>query len=190
MNKQEVRQLYKTKRMQLTKAEQNHFDDLILVNFQSLSLPQVHIVHTYLANERNKEIETNRLLNDLKCRNPEIKVAIPRVNQTTQCLEHIELNDDVVIKPGKWGIPEPVNGKMIAEEKIDLIIVPLLAFDTNGHRVGYGKGYYDKFLSLCRPGALKIGLSYFEALDRISDTEQFDIPLNYCITPQRVYEFG
>jgi len=78
----------------------------------------------------------------------------------------------------------------VSESEIDLIFVPLLAFDETGNRVGYGKGFYDKFLTKCRPDAIKVGLSYFEAIDRISDSEQFDIPLNYCITPQRIYEFG
>jgi 5-formyltetrahydrofolate cyclo-ligase len=190
MNKQEARKLYKTKRMQLTKTEQNRFDDLILVNFQSLPLPHLQYVHTYLAIKENNEIETDHLLHYLEFRNPGMKIALPRVNEETQSLEHIEYDEDLVIQLSKWKIPEPVNGKMIAEKEIDLIFVPLLAFDTKGHRVGYGKGYYDQFLSQCRPGALKIGLSYFEPLSRISDTEQFDIPLDYCITPQRVYEFG
>jgi 5-formyltetrahydrofolate cyclo-ligase len=70
------------------------------------------------------------------------------------------------------------------------VFVPLLAFDNDGYRVGYGKGFYDKFLAKCRPDVLKVGLSYFDAIDTISDRAQFDIPLNYCITPQRIYEFG
>jgi 5-formyltetrahydrofolate cyclo-ligase len=56
--------------------------------------------------------------------------------------------------------------------------------------VGYGKGCYDRFLALCRPDIIKIGFSYFEPINEISDTDKFDIPLNYCITPERIYEFG
>jgi 5-formyltetrahydrofolate cyclo-ligase len=69
-------------------------------------------------------------------------------------------------------------------------LVPLLAYDLKGNRVGYGKGYYDRFLAECRPDALKIGFSYFEPEEQINDTEDFDIPLNYCVTPHRCYEFG
>ena len=73
--------------------------------------------------------------------------------------------------------------------EIDLVLVPLLAFDKNGYRVGYGKGYYDKFLSNCRPDVIKIGLSFFDAVDEIEDIDDYDLPLNFCVTPQRLYDF-
>ncbi len=73
--------------------------------------------------------------------------------------------------------------------EIDLVLVPLLAFDKNGSRVGYGKGHYDKFLSQCRDDVIKIGLSFFDPADQIDDINQFDISLNYCVTPHQVFEF-
>jgi 5-formyltetrahydrofolate cyclo-ligase len=69
------------------------------------------------------------------------------------------------------------------------VLVPLLAFDESGYRVGYGKGFYDRFLQQCRKDVLTVGFSYFDAIDKIEDTHQFDVPLNYCITPHRIYEF-
>jgi 5-formyltetrahydrofolate cyclo-ligase len=67
--------------------------------------------------------------------------------------------------------------------------VPLLAFDEKGFRVGYGKGFYDRFLKQCKDGGIKIGLSYFNPIDTIEDAGEFDVPLNFCITPQKVYVF-
>lgn len=190
MTKKEARKIYKEKRLSLTVGERNRFDDLILIHFQQLSLPDLFYVHTYLAMKAKVEIETDHLLHFLEFRNPELNIVIPRMNQTTNELEHIEYDETVNVVSNEWGIPEPVNGTLINETEIDLVLVPLLAFDEAGYRVGYGKGYYDKFLAKCRPDVLKIGLSYFDAIASISDREQFDIPLNYCITPQRIYEFG
>jgi 5-formyltetrahydrofolate cyclo-ligase len=73
--------------------------------------------------------------------------------------------------------------------KIDVVFVPLLAFDKKGHRVGYGKGFYDKFLSECKPETIKIGLSFFEPEELISDVFEDDVTLNYCVTPNGVYAF-
>ena len=73
--------------------------------------------------------------------------------------------------------------------RINMIFVPLLSFDKNGYRVGYGKGFYDRYLSQCRGDCLKIGFSYFEPLDAIDDTNEFDVPLNLCVTPTTVYVF-
>jgi 5-formyltetrahydrofolate cyclo-ligase len=188
MTKQEARKLYKEKRAALTTAERNRFDDLILIHFQQVPLPHLSYVHTYLAIKNNNEIETDHLLHYLEFKNPELRIVIPKIQNNK--LIHIEYNDQVEVELNSLGIPEPVGGNLVNERDIDLILIPLLAFDKTGNRVGYGKGYYDEFLSHCRPNALKVGLSYFDAAEHISNTEQFDIPLNYCITPHRIYEFG
>ena len=87
------------------------------------------------------------------------------------------------------GISEPFNGIQINNYQIDLVFVPLLTFDHFGHRVGYGGGYYDKFLSEC-PNAIKVGLSYIDPINKIEDINSKDIKLNYCITPNKVYKFS
>jgi 5-formyltetrahydrofolate cyclo-ligase len=104
-------------------------------------------------------------------------------------MSHILLTDSTTIKKNKWHIPEPVNGITITPEQIDVVFVPLLAFDEQGHRVGYGKGFYDKFLAMCKPETLKIGLSFFESEKKITDVYQGDIILDYCVTPNDIYTF-
>ncbi|HSK11967.1 MAG TPA: 5-formyltetrahydrofolate cyclo-ligase, partial [Phnomibacter sp.] len=80
-------------------------------------------------------------------------------------------------------------GTLLDPTDIDVILVPLLAFDEQGHRLGYGKGFYDRFLKDCRPDALKIGLSWFEAETALPEIGAHDVPLNYCVTPHRLYVF-
>ena len=99
------------------------------------------------------------------------------------------LTDNTVIKKSAWGIPEPVDGIEIDDRKIDVVFVPLLAFDKQGNRVGYGKGFYDNFLANCKPETLKIGLSFFEAENEILGIYEGDIKLDYCVTPKRIYKF-
>ncbi|NNF19677.1 MAG: 5-formyltetrahydrofolate cyclo-ligase [Flavobacteriaceae bacterium] len=142
--------------------------------------------HLFLQIAEKKEIDTSYILTLLQGRDKE--VVIPRMGANNH-LEHLLLTDNTRIAKNKWNIPEPLNGLQVPVEQIDVVFIPLLAFDEKGHRVGYGKGFYDIFLSACRPDTLKIGLSLFEAIPVISDIEETDIPLDYCVTPGKIYDF-
>jgi 5-formyltetrahydrofolate cyclo-ligase len=190
MTKQEARNIYSEKRLQLAVGERNRLDDLLLIQFQKLVLPALHCVHTYLSLESKKEFTTDAILHFLEFQHPGIQFAVPRINADHGELEAILHTEDLRFQKNKWGILEPMGGEVIDHKEIDLVLVPLLAFDETGTRVGYGKGYYDKFLSECRKDVLKIGFCYFEAVDKITDSASFDIPLSYCVTPHRIYEFG
>jgi len=78
----------------------------------------------------------------------------------------------------------------VNDAEIDMVLVPLLCFDRQGHRVGYNKGFYDKFLKRCRPDCLKIGLGYFPPEAAIDDISSFDVKLDHCITPESIFDFG
>nr|MCU0396414.1 5-formyltetrahydrofolate cyclo-ligase [Chitinophagaceae bacterium] len=88
-----------------------------------------------------------------------------------------------------FGVEEPLTGKPVDPGMIDLVFVPLLAFDKKGYRVGYGKGYYDRFLKRCRPDVMTLGLSLFPPVEAIGDLHTNDVPLKYCITPHKIYAF-
>lgn len=178
------------KRMSLTVSDKNRMDDLILIQFQQLQLPVLNLLHSYLSIDEKHEVPTDAILSFLEFRNPGMHITIPRINKETRSIESVLYDEQVLLQKHSWGIPEPVGGTVVDPKQIDMVLVPLLAFDNNGYRVGYGKGFYDEYLSRCREDVLKIGLSYFEAVDSITDTEQFDIPLNYTVTPHRIYEFG
>jgi 5-formyltetrahydrofolate cyclo-ligase len=91
------------------------------------------------------------------------------------------------LRESSFGIKEPVGAKEISASELDLVLVPLLAADIAGNRVGYGKGFYDRFLSDLSPQAKSIGLSLFDLeSDLISDIHPNDIHLNLFINPEGV----
>jgi 5-formyltetrahydrofolate cyclo-ligase len=118
------------------------------------------------------------------------KVVVPRLIDLNN-LEHILLTKQTILKENSYGIPEPqkYNNKIIFPQELDVIIVPLYVFDLNGNRVGYGKGYYDRFLKNCRDDVIKIGVSLFEPVKSISDITRNDVALNYAITSNGIFNF-
>jgi len=189
MTKTVLRNIYKQKRNLISAKEKSKWSDLLLINFQKIELPFIQCVHTYLAIYAQNEIHTQQILGYLEFLNPGLQVSIPKINNDTGQIEHYIYKDDMEMMINNFGIAEPAGGEKIAATDIDVVLTPLIAFDKNGNRVGYGKGFYDKFLQQCRSDVIKIGLSFFEAEDTIDDINQFDIPLNYCVTPQTIYHF-
>jgi 5-formyltetrahydrofolate cyclo-ligase len=189
MKKGELRKIYREKRAALGHSEMSKLQDLLLIRFQQVSLPFINVLHRFLPAQGKNEVDTDPLANWLSFCNPGLVQLVPKVNTSTNDLHHYLLKDDTILILNEWGIPEPENGPEIAPEEIDLVLIPLLAFDQTGHRVGYGKGYYDRFLASCRPDCIKTGLSFFPPVVNITDTNTFDIAMDFCITPERIYEF-
>ncbi len=189
MTKQELRKTYLDKRKQLTAAECAHFN-LQLYNFffSSIDLSFVNVLHTYLPIIKNNEPDTWMIVDRVRREFPNVRISIPRITPEGE-LEHIYFEGLHQLQTNAWGIQEPRQGSPTPPEKIDLVLVPLLAVDKQGHRVGYGKGYYDRFLKRCRGDCNKIGLSFFDVIERIDDVDNHDIMLNSCITPQRNLNF-
>lgn len=189
MTKKELRVVYKEKRRNISGREIERWTDLILINFQKIRLPFLSCIHTYISSQKLAEVETLQLVEYLQFKNPGVKVVVPKIDIASGKLEHFHFEEEMELIDNFFGIAEPAGGLQIAPEEIDLALIPLLAFDTKGYRVGYGKGFYDKFLSECRQDVIKVGLSFFEAEESIDDVHQFDISLDYCVTPDRIYDF-
>ncbi len=190
MTKKELRNIFKEKRKALSVHAIEKFNDLILINFQKLKLPLVQCVHTYVASLKLGEPDTSTIVRYLQFKNPLIKIVIPKVDIHSGSISHYHFDERVELITNAYGIDEPKEGNLISEDEIDLVLIPLLAFDKKGFRVGFGKGYYDKFLARCKPNVIKTGLSFFEPVDEISDISGFDIPLNFCITPKEIFSFS
>ena len=186
-NKKELRAKYKAKRAALTSKT---IDELSLaVANMTLKLPiwNKTYFHVFLPIEEQMEVNTEFLLHLLSGKDKEIVVSKSDFN--TRKMTHFLLTDNTKIKKNEYNIPEPIDGIEVPAHKIDVIFVPLLAFDKSGHRVGYGKGFYDQFLSECKEEVIKIGLSFFDPEEIITDVFEKDIKLNFCVTPTSIFNF-
>ncbi|WP_313805501.1 5-formyltetrahydrofolate cyclo-ligase [Flavobacterium sp.] len=188
MTKKELRIKYKNERKKLS-FDEIQFNSLEIANL-CLGLPiwEKTYFHLFLPIEEQREINTEYILQILAGRDKEIVIA--KADFESRKMTHFLLTDNTKIKKNDYGIPEPVDGLEVPVSKIDVVFVPLLAFDQKGHRVGYGKGFYDLFLAECKPDVIKIGLSYFNPEAVISDIDGHDIKLDFCITPDGIYEFN
>ena len=189
MLKKEARELFRKKRNELSPSELSRLDDLLLIQFQSVQLPFLETIFTFWPIVENNEPNTHLLVEFLRFRNPELRIAYPVADFSSMTMSAIAVDIDTAFTRKELNIFEPEEGIAVNPADIDLVMVPLLIVDTSGYRVGYGRGFYDKFLKECRPDCLKVGFSYFEPIQRIEDRGDFDVPLNLCITPQNVYVF-
>jgi 5-formyltetrahydrofolate cyclo-ligase len=191
MLKKELRQKYKALRKQLSENELEEMSLAIVNKLLKLPIWEKSYFHIFLPITEHQEVNTEFILHLLSGKDKEI--IISKSNFETRKMTHFLLTDNTKIKKNEYNIPEPVDGPEASGEvppnKIDVVFVPLLAFDKKGHRVGYGKGFYDKFLSECKPDVIKIGLSFFDPEELITDVFEGDIQLDYCVTPNEVYSF-
>lgn len=186
MLKKDLRKLFLENRN--STSAQSLLNGSLTISNKLLQLPiwDFNNFHIYLPIENKKEIDTSFMLSILQGKDK--NVIIPKMIGAN-ALESYLLTDNTTLQNNKWGVPEPIDGIKIEPQNIDVVFIPLLAFDTSGNRVGYGKGYYDTFLSQCKPNVVKIGLSIFSAVDEITDIFRDDVPLDYCVTPEKTYVF-
>ena len=187
MFKKELRKKYKDLRAQLSESEIEE-NSLAIAN-QLLSLPiwDKTYFHLFLTIEEQKEIDTEFILQILAGKDKEIVVS--KSDFETREMTHYLLTDNTKFRKNEYNIFEPVDGLEVPVSKIDVVFVPLLAYDKQGNRVGYGKGFYDNFLSKCKPETIKIGLSFFPPEEKIDDVSANDVKLDFCVTPEEIYKF-
>ncbi|RYF75812.1 MAG: 5-formyltetrahydrofolate cyclo-ligase [Cytophagaceae bacterium] len=195
MQKSEARVCYMTKRRELLTPKRllhsqqifsHFFNDTLILSCLS---KRTTIVHTYLPILRNNEVDTWPIVQQVWRDFPTIRIWSSITDPASHTLRHFQLTADTALIETKWGIPEPSGTFESVSGQPDLVLVPLLAFDNVGNRVGYGGGYYDRFLAETGPDCLKVGLSFFDPIERIDGMEETDVRLDACITPKKVFLF-
>jgi 5-formyltetrahydrofolate cyclo-ligase len=190
MLKSEARAIYLAKRKSISFEEKELLDHAILNEFKKIDLTTVKCIHIYLPIIVQNECNTYPIIEYIQKNHPQINITIPKANFENGHMDAMLFNVGTPLVKNNLGIAEPIDGEIIDPKAIDMIICPLLAFDLKGNRVGYGKGFYDRFLKKCKADVIKLGISYFEPVESILDFNEFDLPLSSCITPTQNYFFG
>ena len=186
MRKKVLRAAVKNQRKAVSEKQLKAASKAISDRLLDLPIWQLSYFHIFMSISNQKEIDTSSIISLLQ--NRQKRIVIPKV--VGSGLQHYLWNPTLQLQPNKWNILEPAQGSIISERQIDVVFVPLLAFDQFGNRVGYGKGFYDTFLARCRQEVIKVGLSLFSAEDsEIEDVSEHDIPLDFCVTPNTIYNF-
>lgn len=189
MTKAWLRTHYKEKRLALSGYDKHQLDDQLLIQFQQLQLLPEQVLLSFFPIDKMNEPNTLLLTSYVRHFCYDVTIAYPKINKHDNTMQAIAIDEDTVYKANSLGIFEPKQNDIVNPLDVSMVFVPLLAFDKLGNRVGYGKGYYDRYLQQTHASTIKIGLSYFEPVDKITDTNPWDIALDYCITPQQVYGF-
>lgn len=187
MNKQELRKLYLQKRAELSPNEIELRSNLITQHVSNSFHLSNQNVSLFLTIQTKHELNTQAILSHLLSNN--CQVAVSKSDFSNASMDLYIFEDEKQLELSPYGIPEPKYGKKIEPSQIDIVFVPLLCFDKRGYRVGYGKGFYDRFLAQCKKNCITIGLSLFDESVEITTVDSTDIPLNFCVTPNGVIKF-
>lgn len=187
MTKSDIRRLYKQKRSALSKDEIHNLSlsiCSILTSSFDFSFKKTSI---FLPIKDKNEVDTWIILETLLAH--DALIGLPKVDFDTSQLIHLSYKDKDELEVSVFGIPEPKNGNFMQPKDFDFVLVPLLALNENGQRVGYGKGFYDNFLSNCSNKCTFIGLHFFDEFVKIDDLNDGDVPLHFYVNPNRIVSF-
>ncbi len=181
--KSEIRKLNREKRNSLSKTEvqikskkaSDYFtESKIYKNAETIML------YMPLGNETDTTMIIKKAYNDGK------KTVFPVTDKANGEITPVYADENAVFVKGAFSVNEPWEKNIATPESIDVVIVPGIAFDKNGNRIGFGKGCYDKFL--IKTNAVKVGLCYdFQLLDEIP-SDLYDIKMDYIITEEGMIE--
>jgi 5-formyltetrahydrofolate cyclo-ligase len=186
MLKAEIRKQTLKDRLLLNDSTYQELNESLLKQFKTLDFSKIKALHIFLPITEKREPNTFLLIDWITKKYPEIKIIVPKADFETALMTNHEYLGVDDLKKNLYNILEPQKGNL-HEGEIDLVIIPLLAFDLLGYRVGYGKGFYDRFLE--NTNAQKIGLSLYPAIEKIDDVNEHDIKLDFCITPKEIIKF-
>ncbi|SMG41945.1 5-formyltetrahydrofolate cyclo-ligase [Marivirga sericea] len=184
MDKNTLRKVYLEKRKFLSQAEYERRNQLLSARLIAFfKTREFQCVHTFVPIKKNKEPDTFPFIQYLWTEKPYVNVITGISDLKKPAMYHVEIKQDTSFLENSWGIPEPQDGVPFPVEKIQMVLVPMVTGSKNGHRIGYGKGYYDRFLQKCSQDTLLVGINLAPLLDGSVFVDQYDIPMQYMITP-------
>lgn len=189
MDKNTLRKVYLEKRKFLSEAEYERRNQLLyhrLIEFQEKH--QFHSIHTFIPIKKNKEPDTFPFIQYLWSQKTDVEVITAISDLQSPILNHVKIIESTTFLENKWGIPEPKDGVPYSIENIDCVLVPMVVGSKSGHRIGYGKGYYDRFLQNCKRETQFIGITLGPLLEGEVFADQYDIPMHSMITPFEAFE--
>lgn len=182
--KKELRKHYKALRLSMKNKEQK--DKCISENLINTDLyKNANTVLLYVSSEI--EVSTYSIIADAFSQKK--TVAVPRCNPVDCTMEFYIISSFEDLSEGAYGIYEPLeNCKMVECDNMSVCIVPGLSFDKDGYRLGFGKGYYDRYLSAF-PGK-SIGLCYDECFCEKTVRDKFDKAVSVIVTETEIYNIN
>ncbi len=188
MKKNLARKSHLEKRANLAKEQFNDCEKQTILNcIELIKKLKPKVVHCYLPISNKLEINTELIFNF--CWENNIKTVVPISDFENNTMISVLYNNETELEINYYKIPEPKNPVIVMNKEIDFIVTPLLAFDKFGQRVGFGKGFYDRFFIQCKSNVKKVGISLFEPIDKIENLNQYDIPLDHAISPNNTFNF-
>nr|WP_320010926.1 5-formyltetrahydrofolate cyclo-ligase [uncultured Desulfobulbus sp.] len=190
-DRQKIRQDRLKLRNHLSKNERQLKDEQV----QSRLLSSVAIMqfqHFFIYCSYRTEVDTSKLICQLLTMGK--TVSVPLVRTQTASMDAVVLRDpSLELVAGYKGIPEPrsnlVPERLLDPRKVEVVLLPGSVFDHSGNRLGYGGGYYDRFLANQAPQALRVGLAYKLQLVELLPAQHHDIPMDFLVTESDIYSW-
>lgn len=183
--KEKLRAKLLNRRKEIPADEFGEASAVIIQQLKELAeFKEAETIHCYVSMNGRREVNTHGFIRDMLSAGK--RVVVPVTNFKKGILNHVALESIDDLESNKWGVLEPGNGKQIAPEALDLVVIPMVGGDELGNRIGYGKGFYDRFLK--EVSCSKIGLIFERNIVEQIPVEDFDIPLDKIITERRIIE--
>ena len=181
--KNSLRKFYQQRRIQLSETQLVSFNVAIFDKVVSLKeFKEAETIHIYASMSERNEVDTFSIMDYALSKKK--KVIVPVMKEAGK-LKHCEIDSTKSLKKNSWGVPEPVNQELLDEVNPDVIFVPMVAGDLQKNRLGYGKGYYDRFLAATK--SVKAGLLFETQLSKKPiPVDYYDVPLDILITEKRI----
>lgn len=185
MNKNEIRNKLLEQRKSFSHEELQEKNSLIFEKLFSLQeFSRANNIGVYIS--FNNEADTRKIIEKLLSENK--NVFAPVMDFGNEHFSYAKLSSLENLTENKYGVLEPTEKNSVEASEIDLFLVPGAAFDSQRNRIGWGKGYYDKFFNKNKPRGKKIGLFFEFQLIKEVPTDEFDVKMDFIITEKEIYK--